>query len=145
MSTSPEKIDDSSTVGLPSTETLFSRIDLDSPFPRVEEFMRSRRNNNRSVFAPSRSPIGYLVAGGEDRFTVHIRNPQSYPKPIVLSDELESMVSDISSTLGRSEQEVILAGINLVRLAIKARNSGRKLAIIEQNQPFVSEVIGFEV
>jgi hypothetical protein len=40
------------------------------------------------------------------------------------------------------DEAVIIAGINLVRLAIQARESGHKLVVIVQKQTVISEVFG---
>ncbi|NUP57617.1 MAG: DNA-binding protein [Gemmatimonadaceae bacterium] len=59
-----------------------------------------------------------------------------------ITPELNEQIEDIASAVGGSKTEVFRKAIALLRVAVDAKQSGRKFGIAEKDQPLATEIVG---
>ncbi|MCM1982860.1 hypothetical protein [Lyngbya confervoides] len=64
------------------------------------------------------------------------------PVTVTVPAEFWSSVQSLAQSANVSPEAVIAAGTSLYSLALKAKQQGRKLAVIEWDQPCIMEVTG---
>jgi UTP:GlnB (protein PII) uridylyltransferase len=72
-----------------------------------------------------------------------LEEPHTHSIQNNLDTNLKTRIELISQALHCSEEEILNAGISLVELAIQAKQEGKKIGVVENDQPLVTEVVGF--
>jgi predicted transcriptional regulator len=59
-----------------------------------------------------------------------------------LSPEADLLLEDLAEQMGGTKSTVLRKAIALMKIAVEARREGRKLGIVEIDQPLATEIVG---
>jgi predicted transcriptional regulator len=59
-----------------------------------------------------------------------------------LSPELNNLLEELASAIGATKSDVLRKSIGLMEVAIDAKRNGKKLGVVEKDQPMVTQIVG---
>jgi hypothetical protein len=122
-------------------------------FLSSEEILEQLEESNRSLGTPSwfkntaRQLVLKMTSEPQQTEDLHfsrgLNNTDKYQDQSISDADLKNRIELISDLLNCSETEVLNAGISLIELAILAKKEGKKFGVVENDQPLMTEVVGF--
>jgi predicted transcriptional regulator len=77
----------------------------------------------------------------EEKWSERWKPPANSCVSLSISPELDKKLESLANKTGRTKDEILLGGISLIELAVKAKEEGKKFGVAEQDQKLITEVV----
>ncbi|WP_019502424.1 hypothetical protein [Pseudanabaena sp. PCC 6802] len=79
----------------------------------------------------------------EAQLSKKLEKPPANSRVMVnISSDIDEKLESLANKIGRTKDEILLGGISLIELAVKAKEEGKKFGVAEQDQTLITEVVG---